>query len=58
MGVDINRNFPKAYGIASSKNPCHEDFRGTEAFSEKESSTIRDYLEKIKDKRKEAKVCI
>lgn len=50
-GVDINRNFPKAYGIASSKNPCDEDYRGTDAFSEKESATMRDYLEQIKDKR-------
>ena len=26
-GVDLNRNFAKAYGTASSKNPCAEDFR-------------------------------
>ena len=50
-GVDLNRNFPLAYGISSSKNPCAEDFRGTDAFSEAESATIRDYLESIKDKR-------
>ena len=50
-GVDINRNCPKAYGIASSKNPCDKDYRGTDAFSEKESATMRDYLEQIKGKR-------
>ena len=46
-GVDINRNFPKAYGVSSSTNPCHEDFRGTEAFSENEAAAMRDYLEKL-----------
>ena len=44
-GVDLNINFPLAYGTASSNNPCHQDFRGANAFSEKESITIRDYLE-------------
>ena len=40
-GVDLNRNFDKAYGTASSKNPCAEDFRGEKAFSEPESAAIR-----------------
>ena len=40
-GVDLNRNFGKAFGTASSNNPCHEDFRGTSAFSEPESAAIR-----------------
>ena len=40
-GVDLNRNFDKAFGTASSKNPCAEDFRGEEAFSEPESAAIR-----------------
>ena len=40
-GVDLNRNFGKAYGTASSKNPCAEDFRGEAAFSEPESAAIR-----------------
>ena len=40
-GVDLNRNFGKAYGTASSKNPCDEDFRGDSAFSEPESAAIR-----------------
>jgi murein tripeptide amidase MpaA len=47
-GVDFNRNFPKAYGIASSKNPCDEDYRGTDAFSEKESSTMEESKGKMK----------
>ena len=50
-GVDLNRNFPLAFGTASSSNPCDEDFRGTNAFSEKESATMRDYLDGIKDRR-------
>ena len=40
-GVDLNRNFAKAYGTASSKNPCAQDFRGESAFSEPESAAIR-----------------
>ena len=40
-GVDLNRNFDKAYGTASSKNPCAEDFRGAGAFSEPEAAAIR-----------------
>ena len=51
-GVDLNRNFQLAYGTASSSNPCQEDFRGANAFSEKESVTIRDYLKTMEDKRK------
>ena len=44
-GVDLNRNFEKGFGTASSGNPCHEDFRGPEAFSEPESAALRDYIQ-------------
>ena len=35
----------------SPTQPCDKDYRGTDAFSEKESATMRDYLEQIKGKR-------
>ena len=40
-GVDINRNFPKGYGIHSSSNPEDQDYRGKEPFSENESKALR-----------------
>ena len=45
-GVDLNRN----YGVAwdkpggSSPDPCEENFRGDEPFSEPETRAIRDFL--------------
>ena len=50
IGVDINRNFAKKYGTASSNNPCKEDFRGPDAFSEPESSAIKNYIEGLQSK--------
>jgi len=37
VGVDLNRNYDFAYAYddeGSSSNPCDEDFRGQEPFSE------------------------
>jgi len=43
-GIDANRNFGYHYGESgASTNPCDETYRGTGAFSEKESSAIRDF---------------
>ena len=46
-GVDLNRNFDKEYGSYSSDDPCQEDYRGTEAFSEPETRALRDYVLKL-----------
>ena len=43
-GVDLNRNFPKGYGIGASKNPCSEVFKGSNPLSEKESLAISNYI--------------
>ena len=50
VGVDLNRNFDKAFGTASSKNPCDEDYRGTEAFSEPETAAFRDFITNLMKK--------
>ena len=47
-GVDLNRNFGKEFGTASSGNPCDDTYRGTEAFSEPESAALRDYIALIR----------
>ena len=47
LGVDLNRNysFKWAYDdIGSSDNPCDQDYRGSEPFSEPETQAIRDML--------------
>jgi carboxypeptidase T len=47
VGVDLNRNYGFGYGInnsCSSPNPCSGIYRGPEAFSEAESTAIRDFL--------------
>nr|ACH82086.1 midgut carboxypeptidase [Loxostege sticticalis] len=49
-GVDLNRNFDVAWGTASSRNPCAEDFHGTGAFSEPESVNIRRVLSAYADR--------
>ena len=51
VGVDINRNFAKAYGSHSSDDPCQEDYKGTKAFSEPEAAALRDYLEDLTKKK-------
>ena len=46
VGVDLSRNFGFKYGEAgSSTDPCNEEFRGSEAFSEPESQTIKRFVE-------------
>ncbi|XP_047473754.1 carboxypeptidase A2-like [Penaeus chinensis] len=43
MGVDLNRNWAKAWGSSgSSSDPCSNTFRGSEAFSEPETKALRD----------------
>ncbi|MCB2219618.1 MAG: immune inhibitor A [Bacteroidetes bacterium] len=47
-GVDINRNYGYMWGLdntGSSPDPCDEDYRGTEAFSEPETQAIRNFCE-------------
>lgn len=50
-GVDLNRNFGAHYGAAdASTSSCSETFRGSGAFSEPESSAIRDLVNSEKSK--------
>ncbi|EFX71700.1 hypothetical protein DAPPUDRAFT_35749, partial [Daphnia pulex] len=45
IGVDVNRNFLAGFGgTGSSGDPCSNTFRGNVAFSEKESSALRDLI--------------
>ncbi len=47
-GVDINRNYGYMWGLdnyGSSPDPSSETYRGTAAFSEPETSAIRDFCE-------------
>ncbi|RWS20473.1 hypothetical protein B4U80_00607, partial [Leptotrombidium deliense] len=45
FGTFINRNFDIAFGGGdSSSNPCDENYRGQNAFSEKESQAIRSFF--------------
>jgi murein tripeptide amidase MpaA len=44
-GVDLNRNYSKAWGgQGSSGSPSSETYRGPSAFSEPETRAIRDYM--------------
>ena len=46
-GVDLNRNFSYRWGTdneGSSPDPCSPSYRGSEAFSEPESSVLRDFM--------------
>ena len=48
VGVDLNRNYDWAFGldhVGSSSDPCAEDFRGRNAFSEWATKQIRDFIE-------------
>lgn len=43
-GIDCNRNFGFHFGESgTSSDPCDETYKGAAAFSEKESSAIRDF---------------
>lgn len=46
-GVDLNRNYGYDWGaddVGSSPNPCSDVFRGDSAFSEPETSVLRDFM--------------
>jgi predicted deacylase len=45
-GVDLNRNFPKGFGLHSSNNPNDDDYRGPHPFSEPETKAMRDLVSK------------
>ena len=47
VGTDPNRNWGYKWGGAgASTNPCSETYRGRTSFSEVETASIRDYLNK------------
>ena len=55
-GVDLNRNFDNKWGEiegGSSGDPASLVYRGTEAFSEPESQTVRDYVTSLFPDQKE-----
>ena len=61
VGVDLNRNYALCWSgdcptghdavkhsdCGSSKDSCHEDYRGPSAFSEAESQAVRDFLARL-----------
>jgi len=50
-GVDLNRNYAVSWDKpgGNSPDPCAENYRGTEPFSEPETRAIRDFLVSHKD---------
>ncbi|KAL4450882.1 hypothetical protein ABPG74_011724 [Tetrahymena malaccensis] len=47
-GVDLNRNYDEHFGLdseGSSSNECYEDYRGSHAFSEKETQAMKKFVE-------------
>ena len=47
-GVDLNRNYDFAFGIdsfGSSINPCADDYRGKEPFSEPATKQMKTFIE-------------
>jgi len=47
-GVDLNRNYDFMWGVddlGSSEHECMEDYRGTEAFSEPETRSMKEFFE-------------
>lgn len=47
QGIDLNRNYGYKWGYnnhGSSTDPCGEEYRGTSAFSELETQTLRDLI--------------
>lgn len=45
LGVDLNRNFEIEWGgKGASSNPCHNTFKGSQAFSEPESQVVRNFF--------------
>jgi len=46
LGVDLNRNFAVGFGgFGSSNNPCDEEYRGPNAFSEPETNTVKNFVD-------------
>lgn len=48
MGVDLNRNYDFNFGSTEgggSDNPCHDDYRGPNPFSESETQAVRDFVQ-------------
>ena len=51
-GVDLNRNYDYKFGLddkGSSQNPCQEDYRGSEPFSEPETQAVKHYVDAHKN---------
>ncbi|CAD5206686.1 unnamed protein product [Bursaphelenchus okinawaensis] len=49
VGVDLNRNFNWFWATTgSSTDPCHDTYHGTGPFSESESRSVKEFLEKTK----------
>lgn len=49
-GVDLNRNFGYEWGgKGTSDKPCSEVFKGKSAFSEPESTAVKNFLENTKE---------
>ncbi len=48
-GVDINRNYPKGWGLqsGSSNNPCGQTYRGVGPLSEPESNAVANFIQQI-----------
>jgi len=48
-GVDLNRNFPIHYGMdsGSSSDPCHNNYRGSNALSEPETENLFVYARQL-----------
>ena len=44
-GTDPNRNWGHQWGgVGASKNPCDETYRGSNEFSEAETTAVKNYL--------------
>lgn len=49
-GVDVNRNFnPHFGGVGTSKNPCSENYHGSSPLSERESSAVAQFIDKLEN---------
>ena len=46
-GVDLNRNWDFKYGVGASNKECSETYKGTSAFSEPETSALKNQMEKV-----------
>lgn len=47
-GVDVNRNFDVNFGgIGTSDDPCQDSYHGPKALSERESSSIAQFIDRF-----------